>query len=211
VSADDEGRAGTIPTRTVHDAYRQCLQARQAYNDQRGRGARQEALHRRLHNAVYVYFEALRPVLVGGDAVDDYWEGSEDHHLWAKPALRVDTGDGEELVTEEQLARLDGELTAQVKQRGEQTTVYEGLAAIDGEFNRVQRAREEYADATGRHATTTQRAEPLPVEVLLAAARLLDGAAQELDLLYSVSESTPRTEITDEMIEEVEEWRKQNV
>lgn len=39
----------------------------------------------------------------------------------------------------------------------------------------------------------------------------LNDIAKELGLSIRIEESTPRTEITDEMIEEVDEWRKQNL
>jgi hypothetical protein len=48
-------------------------------------------------------------------------------------------------------------------------------------------------------------------ETLISISKDLDNIAAKLDFTASVTESTPRTEITDEMIEEVEEWRQQNL
>lgn len=48
-------------------------------------------------------------------------------------------------------------------------------------------------------------------ETLIDISKKLDGIANKLDFTASVSETTPRTEITDEMIEEVEEWRQHNL
>ena len=65
---------------------------------------------------------------------------------------------------------------------------------------------------SGRGKTTRQRtATKLPPRVLIGAANTLNDAIHEMGHGISTPESTPRTELTDEMIEEVEEWRQQNL
>lgn len=68
--------------------------------------------------------------------------------------------------------------------------------------------------ARNRQSTTTVEmpaVAQLSVDQLLAIAKELDQIAKELGFAAPVAESVHRTEIDEELIEEVEKWRKQNL
>lgn len=77
-----------------------------------------------------------------------------------------------------------------------------------GRFERMRSQKQEIVKTIpgrGQANTTTLRTAPLDYETL-------DTLSDELDDVTShLAESTHRTEIDDELIEEVEEWRQQNL
>lgn len=51
----------------------------------------------------------------------------------------------------------------------------------------------------------------MPPDIAIRISRQLDRAAKKLGFAAPIKESTPRTEINEKLIEEVEKWRKQNL
>lgn len=87
-----------------------------------------------------------------------------------------------------------------------------GIAWLDGADEETRVVERSLARANG--ATTTERVPLLQTvdpSVLVAVIRELNDVASELGLSARIEGSTPRTEITDEMVREVEEWREQNL
>lgn len=62
-----------------------------------------------------------------------------------------------------------------------------------------------------RGSSTEMKPYHLPGDKLVAAAAALDELAKEMGLAVNMPESTPRTEIEDEMFDKVDEWWKANI
>lgn len=62
-----------------------------------------------------------------------------------------------------------------------------------------------------RGATPQSVRSYMPPDIAIQISRQLDRAAKKLGFAAPIKESTPRTEINEELIEEVEKWRKQNL
>lgn len=62
-----------------------------------------------------------------------------------------------------------------------------------------------------RKERTVQLVKQVDSRLLVDIAKELDAIAKELGFAADVAESTHRTEINEELIEEVEQWRKQNL
>lgn len=208
--SESEGIDGTgIPTRTVHEAYRRCLDARKEYiRARRHNPELQNTAHKNLQDAVQEYFEALYELLTTEEAVEEYWGGSEDAYLWTKERYYITVGDERipaDDLPKDKLAKID------LQEDAEKGVEYVGLRALDGEFSHTETVEKDVSVAYGAYKVSEERANLLPVATLFKAARLLNQAAKELHLLVNVEETTPRTEIDDELIEEWEEWRQQNI
>lgn len=223
MSESENQPVGQVTT-AIHRAYRECLAARNQWSGVNGRVYDEEVreeLHADLNQAVMGWFEALYPYLSSQDGVSEYWE---DVDLWP-------TGVKQEkaLICENCEARYDPQKID--ASRGcpncgsslgwAMLRAYDDDGNVEYEYATGLKTLTEWTDKTevitekqGRYRpTTVKKVKPLrlPPENLLRAARLLDQAAEELGLLATVTAATPRTELTDEMVEEVEEWRQENL
>lgn len=70
---------------------------------------------------------------------------------------------------------------------------------------------EEPTPGRGSGTRTVRRPKRVSPELAVELSFTLDDIAKDLGFAAKATESTPRTEVTDELIEEVEEWRKQNL
>lgn len=223
MSESEDQPVGQVTT-AIHRAYRECLAARNQWAGVNGRvydDEVREELHADLNQAVMGWFEALYPYLSSQDGVSEYWEDVE---LW-----RVGVKQTKALVCQKCETRHDPE-TADPNLGCKNCGAGLGWVALparndDGdveyEYATGLETLTEWTDKTevvtekkGRYRpTTVQKVKPLrlPPEALIRAARLLDQAAEELGLLATVTAATPRTELTDDMIEGVEEWRQKNL
>lgn len=86
-----------------------------------------------------------------------------------------------------------------------------GVDTLEEWLNRYETVSDAAPGRRRGEAGESRRAIYLSPDKLVAASRALDRLARDLGLELEVSEGSPRTEITEEMIEEVEEWRKQNL
>jgi len=180
VSQSEENHQGNIPVQKIHQAYQHALQARREFVNVRpaGAAARSAAQHD-LHTAVGDYYETLRSVVQASGQGMDFWEGSKHHHLWVEEYAVVPTSSGKRLLSEIPDEDLDDEMLDQVTTQPE----YVGLEALEDEWARVNHQSKSFNDATGSHTSTVDSADPLPVDVLFRAARLLDELATELGFL----------------------------
>jgi hypothetical protein len=129
-----------------------------------------QMLHKRLNSAVQAYYEALWPYLTNEDAVKEY---REEATLWTeKQPKRNENG---KIVVDKQT---ESPVYEQVE--------VQGLKNIANMFNRTETVQREIKDNFGERTVTETVTKPLPVDVLLKAARLLDQAADDLGLLATV-------------------------
>jgi len=186
---DDGGRAA----RLILEQHEECLQARKEFLSAVGSDIGddvQQILQIKLEGAVKSYYEALYYNLANNDAVEEYWEETT---LWTDQQPKT-TEDGEFI--------LDSETNQVVYEQVE----VQGLKQLQNMFGRTEMVQREISDNFGTRTVSEEQHKPLPVEVLFRVARTLDEAADELGLLTTTDEKTHRSEITDDMIEEVQEW-----
>lgn len=189
----DGGRAA----RKILDAYEECLQVRQQWlsmHDNDVGDTMMELLHRRLNAAVKSYYEAMFYHLRNEDAVSEHWEERE---LWTKREAKT-TEDGRYVLDE-----------------NNQPVVVEqsvcGLKQLQGAFNQTEIKQETVKDAFGERTITREVNKKLPVEVLFDVSRVLDEAADEMGLLADVDAKSHRSEIPDELMEDVKKWEEENL
>lgn len=225
MSAGSEGIQA--PVRHIHEAQRECLEARELYEQAKQEGADvREAAHRELHRALKAYYEAMFPLL-DKRSVEEFWEGSEDHHLWSERHQVLRFREYLEAFDEETLDTY-GVSIAECPEYAypdqlpewilaediasnyiEYDIEYIGLRGLEFDYEDLTVRTERYTDATGTHERTVEEFHPMDAEILQEAARLLDMAAQRLGILADVEDDAPRTEVTMETVEEFRENMKE--
>lgn len=214
-SSPDDGPSSTIPTRTIHDAYRQALQARRDYQQSTGGPFEQQA-HEALQDAVASYFEVLRPLLSSSNATDQLWN---DEKLWpTEPvyqavaicpecgsylpadeleASQLDVGDycpscSRDNPDRAGRPRLEPEQIPKTNEDGEVVYQYvEGLESVDGIFDQRTERTVEYSDALGNHTETIVETQLVAPEHLKTIARKLDEALKALNLHAKAEDKLP--------------------
>lgn len=221
-SNTDESDRSHRPTSRIIDAYEMNLEARRQYLKAKGSGeAAQDAAHTNLHQTAMTYFEALRYLLATTDNVSEYWEG-DDVFLWSEQQyVRVDedseleTTDDGTVVDKESGCLVDQQSGILVDPRAGSPVLEEvdvtGLQHLESWFDESRVERREISDVFGTRVVTEERPQRLAPDVLFRVCRGLDEAAKELGVLTKSEESVPRTEIDDDLMEELEEWRAENV
>lgn len=192
----DEGLGSAA--RRILKEYENCLDARMEYLSTADSGVDDaiiDILHRRLNAAVKQYYEVLYYELSTKDSVEEYWENKT---LWTDTRPKTDEN-GNML--------LDNETNQLVIEKYE----VQGLKQLEDMFDRTELVQKEVSDVFGTRNVTEKKHKPLPVPVLFRVARLLDQAADDLGLLAEIKSSVHRTKITDDLIEEVEKWRAENL
>lgn len=183
MSESQENHASGTPIRTIHEAYRRCLTARDEYYRVRNEEpSLQTVYHRELQNAVQSYFEALYEHLSTEDAAEDYWEGSKDAYLWSRERFYITTDEGKvpaETLPKDQLAEID------LEKHAEKRTEYVGLQALKNEFDNTETVDQDISTAYGKFTKTRKQPNLIPVATLFRAARLLNQAAKDLGFLPS--------------------------
>lgn len=93
-----------------------------------------------------------------------------------------------------------------------QFDVYQlGLRELDNWQTEYVEEQTDMGGFLGGKQQTEYTRERVDVDRLKRAARELSDVAQKLGALSQFDASTPRTEITDELIQEIEEWRQRNI
>lgn len=218
-SSDDD--RGSMPTRTIHGAYREALQARRNYQQAAG-GPFEGNAHEQLHDAVAAYYEVLRPLVSSSNSTEYLWTEEE---LWPTEPVYVEVGLCPACGANEAVDQLDGvgvELgaacpncgnavveKAQIPKTDEDGQVVydhvEGLEAVDGVWNQQVERTVEYSDALGTHTETRVETQLLDPAHLQAIARALDEALERLALHADVDDEAPTTELDNDDLEKFQE------
>jgi hypothetical protein len=195
MSKDSRDPTANAPVRTVHDAYRRCLQAREQWLQVASLGKgddAQEAAHAELHAATLTWAETLQPYAAATTGeVERLWTSAPLWPIGPKQRkvpvcvecdatyMELDAGDrcdecGATVVTGVEYVR--GE-DGQIEQEYER-----GLDSLSNYRDRTEVIERE----VGTFNPTTrveERPIRLPPENLFRAARLLDRLAQQAELL----------------------------
>lgn len=226
-SQTDESQRQGVPSRTIEEAYYEAVEARRQYIDYADDGDErlEHALHHQLHKAVIKYFEVLHHQLETKQKVREYWETKPLYQtgwqtntalfcsqkeacgftIWAdhEQADRLHPGAtcprcGEGFLDDDEAYVTD--------EAGEPEPEYaRGLLHLEDWYYRPT------TDQSTRHGylgvrTVTERSQQLlPVSVLFRAARYLDEAADELELLVEVNDDVPEAELTIDTMERFQE------
>lgn len=238
-TSDTEDPTG-IPTRAIHEAYLDMHRALKDYRRAQDRGTQQskQAAHGEVQETVLTIFEMLRPHLKNNNVVEDFWHGKPPTYTHDQTPpdpidgvaiLAVQTHTETTQLNGVQLDNLDdfadwdevlklpeqGRITGVSIQDGVvvyQYQLYEmGLRKLDDWQTETKTVQSELGGfMSGRNTSQTTKRR-VPIDKLKRAGRELSNAAQKLGALSEFNKSVPRTEITQEMIDEVDEWRKQNI
>lgn len=212
---------GTMPTRTIHGAYREALQARRNYQTAAG-GPFEANAHEQLHDAVAAYYEVLRPLVSASNSTEHLWT---DEKLWPTQPVYVEVGLCLACGANEAVDQLDdvgvelGEPCpncenavvekAQIPETDDDGQVIydhvEGLQAVDGAWSQTDEHSVEYSDALGTHTETRVETQLLDPAHLQAIARALDEALERLALHADVDDEAPTTELDNEDLEKFQE------
>jgi hypothetical protein len=215
MSSSDEGTSSTIPTRTIHEAYRECLQARRNYQQAAG-GPFETDAHEALQDAVASYFEVLRPLLSSSNGTDELWTKVK---LWPTEPVHqpvvicpecglyvpanemdeagVEPGDycpncARDNPNRAGRPRLETEQIPKTNDDGEVVYRYvEGLKSVDGIFDQRVERTVEYSDALGGHQDTRVETQLVQPEHLKTIARKLDEALKALNLHAKADDKLP--------------------
>ena len=99
--------------------------------------------------------------------------------------------------------------------RDEESTDKDDWPDISPLRDRVNRHVKELEESAGRGRSVTMVERPavldIPVGQIIAISEELDDLAKRLGFSAAVNENTPRTKLDGELLEEVEEWRKENI
>ena len=218
-SSDDD--RGSMPTRTIHAAYREALQARRDYQQAAG-GPFEATAHEQLHDAVSAYYEVLRPLVSSSNSTTELWE---EKALWPTQPIYVEIGLCPACGSSEPvdaLADLELDLgdpcpncgnavveRAQVPKTDEAGQVVyqhvEGLESVTDVWNQRVERTVEYSDALGTHTETRTETQLLDPAHLLAVARALDEGLEKLALHAEVDDEAPTTELDNDDLEKFQE------
>lgn len=171
----------------VHDARTRCQGERLGYGDV------DEALRADLQHAVLDLYWALRP-LRGEDAIDEWWDDVELSEVWTERITDVKGnlyGRGVDIDMEE-----------------EPKSGLESLQVLDGMTQSETRELETFR---GKRTETVVKPTILPYQILKDIAGTLEDAAGKLGFNPTVEEQAPRTEIDDDLLDEVKRWQQNNL
>jgi len=219
-NSNRDGVDSTIPTRTIHDAYREALQARRNYQQATG-GPFEHDAHQALQDAVASYYEVLRPLLSSSNATEDLWENA---NLWPTEPVyinvaicpecglyipaeemqeaNVEIGDhcpngSRDHPNQAGRPRLEAEQIPKTNDQGEVVYHYvEGLESVDGIFDQRIEETVEYSDALGTHEETRVETQLVQPEHLKTIARKLDEALRALNLHAKADDKLPTGGLT---------------
>lgn len=239
MSTDEEAQTG-IPTRAIHEAYLEMQRALKQHRQATDSGDQQaiERAHGDVQEAVLTFYELLRPHLKQNNGVEDYWTGRPPSYNGLAEPPDPDDGKGIlQVQRRNQSVKLNGtqpdELESLqewheeldmgedvrllgVQSNGKNALVHYyafqlGLRQLDDWRSRFVEQQTDLGGFMSGKTETEKRRQRVPMPKLRRASRELSEVAEKLGALSRFDASTPRTEITDELIEEVEEWRQANL
>lgn len=188
---DQITRKGSVATRIItqaqqrnHRARSDFLEARQLSGDVPWR------IHHELQAAVMEFYQALRP-LREHKAVEEFWEEVE--------LCTIQTGWDPVIKNG---AIVDYEPVT------ETITGFESLEELTAQRTSQEKT---ISDSFGERTVQVRDRDLVDGEVLLGASQKLDDAANKLGFGPDVDESTPRTVIDDELMEDVDQWYQENL
>lgn len=215
------------------------LKAYREAKDQQHQAAIQQA-HGELQQAVLTFYELLRPHIRHESGVSDYWDGELPNYNGNGQPPDPDDGKGIiHVQTKRRVMELNGQvpnngqletleqwhdaldMNGRIRLAG---IVTEGTNAIvtvqeyqkglrhldDWETKYTRTVRRKSGFMSDKTETEVQR-QRVPIDRLKRAARELSNVADKLGALSDFDASEPKTEISEEMIEDVEEWRQANL
>lgn len=239
MSVDNPDPSG-IPTRALHEAYVDLQRALKRYRTAKDRGDQRDIdqAHGSVQESVLTFYELLRPYLKNEDAITSYWEGEPPRYKEDGQPPDIEDGKGilqtqrrtqvvnkpdgltvEETPLRELHRQLDLNENVRIQSaidNGDTLLVtvesYQlGLRNLD-EWETKYQPKTQDAGGFMKGVTTTQyRRARIDMQRLKRAARELSSVAEQLNALSKFDASKPRTDITDEMVEEVEQWRRANL
>lgn len=206
-SKTSDGPDSTIPTRTIHEAYRDALEARANYQRASG-GPLEQNAHEALQDAVSNYYEVLRPLLSGSNATEDLWERER---LWPTEPIYVDVAACPSCGLQERVDELDDTVVElnelcpgcgnavvernrfpETDETGEVKYRYvEGLQSVDNIWNQREERVVERSDALGSYTTTVVETRLVAPFKLKTIARKLDEALKKLNLHAKAEDKLP--------------------
>lgn len=220
------------------DMQRALKQYRKA-NDRGSEAATQQA-HGEVQESVLTLYELLRPHLKQNSAVSDYWEGKPPSYPTDGRQHAPDPDDGVAILSWQihpQNYALNGAEPGELEtlrdwhnaldvsdtvrlhavgvENGQVFARYQtyemGLHHLDSWQTQFQYVQTEIGGFMGGKTTTKPVRQRVPIDKLRRAARELSNAAEKLGALSQFDASTPKTKITDELIEDVDGWRKETI
>lgn len=233
--ADDEG--ASRPRRAIEEIYVSCLDARNLWIREASSGFpnyRRDQLHGLLHAEVMNWYEALAAFLEDREQVERFWTETP---LWPVDYVYVDVlwcpactnvwddatlaaGDGCPNCGRRDLKpkptnELNDDIVETRIKLDEETREPEFVWVRGLESLREYRTRtttETKTVGTFRKRTiTTQQPERLQPDILLRVGRLLDQAADRLNLIANVEVSVPTTTVDEDTLDEAREQIQQLV
>lgn len=218
-------RKSHVPTRLVTAAQEKCHRARQQYLQSRYLDkSLSRATTLNFHLAVLEYFEELRPLREKA-AVEDHWNDAvlvqrrvgtrlvDPEGRPLEPVERNDDGSIKSVVyadenTADQTPMPVQSVAARWEPEIEEIT---GLDSLPQLANRTTTQEREVSNSFGETTIREESVKPLDGDVLLQISRALDDAAEKLGFAPEAPDSKPRTELTEDLLEEVNEWRQKKV
>lgn len=152
-----------------------------------------------LDAAVHDAYMKLRKYL-RSDIEDDWWNTKILGWIDNDTPIVLGGNEGEAIEIEDEDYDVEGEVRpADVK----------FLEDYQGEVQKIE--QEQYVRHEGYQTVTEFQPALMPVQAYRRALRYLDEMRNELGFAPEAKRKTPRTEITEEMLDDVEEWRQENL
>ncbi|GAA0305696.1 hypothetical protein [Halarchaeum salinum] len=158
-------------------------------------------------SAVEDYIMAVEPLLVNTYAEDGtaYWEDVELGTIQMQPPEHL-RGDVEPSPFNDYLRIVEKPTPKEFAITGLQSIL--GLPRpLTADFSATVRTQSQ----PDPHQTTKTITQPIPWDILVSAVRQTTLFLEEIGFEVDVSEEEQRTEITDDLVEEVQEWRGENL
>lgn len=217
-----QSRKSHIATRMVTKAQEECHEARQQYIE--SRYTNDDSIKRmaelRFHLSVIRYYHELR-TLRNNAAVEEFWEEAVLYRKYISEQLVDNEGNQVKVAAtndNDQISHVyypdddDPEVIPVINLDLSWEPLYQeitGLDTIEDLTLQQDQSTRTVSNAFGETIITEPTQEPLDGEILLSISKTLDEAAEKLGFAPQEPESVPRTKITRDMIEGVDEWRKE--
>ena len=212
-SSYDEPRQFGTPGQLIIDGHTQMTGAQLQFVSAKSTGVRVEQAREQFHDAVLSFFKLLQYKLETVDSVSKFWE-DEPVMQWVPVRYSVD-GDGKPANEIERGRPVDSPRSDQYLRDGEGGVIllrYEphrtGLQHLQSWIGATEVQQTAVSDAFGNRVDRDETYRLLPEHLLFDCALALEKAADRLGLLARTDDSVPRTEITEDMIEEIEAWEQ---